>query len=70
MNKLPEKNRVFRLKGDLSQFKIDENGQFFVWMRHEHCWCNPFVLKKKMKSELKLQMVSGITSSDGKMNLL
>lgn len=28
MNKLPEKNRVFRLKGDLSQFKIDENGQF------------------------------------------
>ncbi|HBH6334835.1 TPA: hypothetical protein KT806_002794, partial [Enterococcus faecium] len=57
MNKLPEKNRVFRLKGDLSQFKIDENGQFFVWMRHEHCWCNPFVLKKE--NEIRTKIANG-----------
>lgn len=25
MNKLPEKNRVFRLKGDLSQFNLKVN---------------------------------------------
>ncbi|MET2059285.1 hypothetical protein [Enterococcus faecium] len=57
MNKLPEKNRVFRLKGDLSQFKIDENGQFFVWMRHEHCWCNPFELKKE--NEIRTKIANG-----------
>ncbi|HDU0656062.1 TPA: hypothetical protein RD771_001598 [Enterococcus faecium] len=65
MNKLPEKNRVFRLNGDLSQFKLDENGQFFVWMRHEQCWCNPFELKKeneirtKIANEIRTKIANG-----------
>lgn len=57
MSSLPEKNRVFRLNVDLSQFKLDDNGEFFVWMRHEYCWCNPFELRKE--NEIRTKIANG-----------
>lgn len=57
MSSLPEKNHVFRLNGDLSQFKLDENGEFFVWMRDEQRWCNPFELKKE--NEIRTKIING-----------
>lgn len=45
--KLPETNKCFNLKGDLSIFKIDENKIINVWMRAEKFWCNPYDLRQE-----------------------
>jgi hypothetical protein len=55
MKWIPQLNKPFRLKKDLSIFMLDDIQTLNIWMRDEKIWCNPFGLKEENEIRTKME---------------